>query len=50
MLQKTCEEHDMYEVDWPSFARSGYFFQLQYGQVFQLTTNMGIIISFKHMD
>jgi hypothetical protein len=50
MLQKTYEEHKMCEVDWRSVARSGYLYQLQHGQVLQLTTNMGIIISFKHMD
>ena len=50
MLQKTCEEQKLYEVDWLSVAHSGYLYQLQYEQVLQLTTNMGIIISFKHMD
>ena len=40
----------MYEVDWCSVVRSGFLYQLQYGQVLRLTTNMGIIISFKHMD
>jgi hypothetical protein len=40
----------MYKFDWASVARSGYFYQLQYGQVLQLTANMGIIVSFKRID
>jgi len=50
MFQKTCEERKMHEVDWRSVARSAYLYQLQHAQVLQLTANMGIIISFKHMD